>query len=227
MSQPAPQAELLRSLGQLVRGLSALFWGLPIALLVSVKTALSEWLRPFGVLPPVAAMALLVYGLWLLGHFQKQERIWIRALDRAKLLAFINLGLAPFIYWWNKLPFIPFYAMTLGVLMLSGLLFIFDLNQMLQRLVAMLPDETLKLETKWYTSVNFGLLISTVVIVMLYLVVDQLNHLPQLVSRVIQIVEPAKSVLVLMLVLLPLALTMILIWKIKEVILRSVFEAGS
>ena len=29
MSDPAPNAELLRSLGQLARGLSALFWGLP------------------------------------------------------------------------------------------------------------------------------------------------------------------------------------------------------
>src|SRR5207244_4387054 len=106
-----------------------LFWGLPLALLVSVRTALSDWLRPLGILPPVMAMGLLLYGLWLLGYFQKQEPIWTRALDRAKLLGLINLSLAPFIYWWNKLPFVPFYALTVGVLMLSALLFLFDLNQ--------------------------------------------------------------------------------------------------
>ena len=32
-------------------------------------------------------MAWLCFGLWQLGYFQKQERIWISALDRARLLA--------------------------------------------------------------------------------------------------------------------------------------------
>src|SRR5687768_3768794 len=179
MSEFASQAELLRSLGQLVRGLSALFWGLPLALLISVKTALSDWLRPFGIVPPILALSLLSYGLWQLGHFQRQERIWTRAVDRAKLLSFINLGLSPFLYWWNKLPFIPFYGMTIAVLMLSGLLFLFDLNQVLQRLAAMLPDETLRLETKWFTSMNLGLLIFIVVVVAIYFALEQFNHLPR------------------------------------------------
>ncbi len=224
MSEFAPQAELLRSLGQLVRGLSALFWGLPLALLISIKTALSDWLRPFGVLPPVLVLGLLCYGLWQLGHFQKQERIWTRTLDRAKLLGFINLGLSPFLYWWNKLPFIPFYSMTMIILMLSGLLFLFDLNQVLQRLAAMLPDETLRLETKWFTSMNLGLLIFIVVAVATYLTLQQINHLPRPVLAVLQLVEPVRSLLVVLLALLPLALTMTLIWKIKEVILQSVFS---
>jgi hypothetical protein len=224
MSELAPQAELLRSLGQLVRGLSALFWGLPLALLVSVKTALSDWLRPLGIVPPILALGLICYGLWQLGHFQKQERIWTRALDRAKLLGFINLGLSPFLYWWNKLPSIPFYAMTIALLMLSGLLFLFDLNQVLQRLGAMLPDETLRLETKWFTSMNLGLLIFIVVAVAIYAALEQVNHLPRLVLTALQTIEPVRSLLVVLLVLLPLALTMTLIWKIKEVVLHSVFS---
>src|SRR5438552_692865 len=154
MSALAPQAELLRSLGRLVRGLSALFWGLPLTLLVCVQTAASEWLRPLGAAPPVLVTVLLSYGLWQLGHFQKQERIWTGTLDRAKLLSVVNIGLSPFIFWWNKLPHVQLYSIALGLLMISGLLFLFDLNQVLQRLAAMLPDETLRLETKWFTSVN-------------------------------------------------------------------------
>jgi hypothetical protein len=48
--------------------------------------------------------------------------------------------------------------------------------------------------------------------------------LPRPVVAMLQAVEPFRSVLVVMLVLLPLALTMSLIWKIKEVILHSVFS---
>src|SRR6266496_6571796 len=71
MAESAPNAELLSSLGRLVRGLSALFWGLPVALVVCVQTAKGEWFEKLGVVPPLCAMALLFYGLGLLGHFQK------------------------------------------------------------------------------------------------------------------------------------------------------------
>src|SRR5438067_5337626 len=87
MSESVPNAELLRSLGRLVRGLSALFWGLPIALVVCWETAYAkvEGLKAFTVVPPLVATALLVYGLWQLGDFQKQERVWRAALDRARI----------------------------------------------------------------------------------------------------------------------------------------------
>jgi len=51
MPDPAPNAELLRALGRLVRGLSVLFWGLPLALVACVQTAKTEWLRQFGLSP--------------------------------------------------------------------------------------------------------------------------------------------------------------------------------
>src|SRR5690349_16126495 len=82
-----PNPELLRSLGRLVRGLSALFWGLPIALLVSFYTAKTDELRSYNVAPAMAATGLLVFGVWQLGDFQKQERIWRHAFDRGLILS--------------------------------------------------------------------------------------------------------------------------------------------
>ncbi len=110
MPDTPPNAELLRSLGRLVRGLSALFWGLPVALIICVQTAETQILRDFHVLPPVAVTGWLLYGLWELGHFQKQERIWIHALDRAKLFALVNVGLSPFLYWWNQRPDVKLFT---------------------------------------------------------------------------------------------------------------------
>src|SRR5437764_1404541 len=45
MSETAPKTELMRSLGRLVRGLSALFWGLPIALVACVQSATTDCLH--------------------------------------------------------------------------------------------------------------------------------------------------------------------------------------
>jgi len=76
MSDPAPNPELLRSLGRVVRGLSALFWGLPIALYICVQTAKSDWIRSLGYLgyfPAALTTGLLFYGLSLLGHFQNRN----------------------------------------------------------------------------------------------------------------------------------------------------------
>ena len=84
MSDQPPSAELLRALGRLVRGLSALFWGLPASLVVGFHTLKSEGMLPFGYIPVLVCTAILSYGLWLLGDFQKQERVWRTALDRAR-----------------------------------------------------------------------------------------------------------------------------------------------
>jgi hypothetical protein len=123
-----PNPQLLRSLGKLARGLSALFWGLPLALLIAAETARAEWLKPLGVLPLVAINLLLLYGLWQMAEFQKQERPWRLALDRALLLAVIDLGLCPFIYWHNQMPGENFFAYAVMLLELAAVLFLFNLN---------------------------------------------------------------------------------------------------
>lgn len=223
MSDPFLKTELMRSLGRLVRGLSALFWGLPLTLLVCVKTATSDWLRPFGILPPVLTTGLLCYGLWQLGHFQRQERIWRDALDRAKMLSVVNVGLSPFIFWWNQVPSVPLYSISVGVLMFSSLLFLFHLNQVLQRLSAMLPDETLRIETRFFTSLNSWLLVSLVMLVTVYLTLQRIHQLPAAMIDLLNAVEIIRQWALIFLVLLPLAMTMTLIWKIKEIVLSSVF----
>jgi hypothetical protein len=227
MSETAPKAELMRSLRRLVRGLSILFWGLPLTLLICVRTTLSEWVRPLGVVPPVLTNLLLLYALFQLGHFQRQERIWIHALDRAKLLGVVNVGLSPFVFWWNQLPQVSFYFMAVGVLMLSGLLFLFNLNFVLQRLAAMLPDETLRIETRFFTSFNLYVLVAVLGVIALYISLQQADWLPRAVVHAFEVVESSRSWLLVFSILLPLAMTMTLIWKIKEVVMASVFEGAA
>ncbi len=232
MSQIAPKDELLRALGRLVRGLSALFWGLPLALVICVRTATEEWTRPhsfispalIGILPPLLMTALLFYGLTQLTFFQSQERVWREALEKVKILALVNCGLSPFIYWWNKLPFVPFYGLAVSLLMLSGMLFLFNLNYALQRLAAMLPDETLRLEARVFGTMNLYMLCFTLALIALYFVLVQIPELPTVLEQLVILLEFARQWLLIFLILLPVAMTMSLIWKIKETIFASVFS---
>ena len=215
--------QLLRSLGKLARGLSALFWGLPAALLVSAETARAEWLKPLGFLPALAVNALLVYGLWQMGDFQKQERPWRNALDRAQLLALVIFGLCPFIYWHNKMPEQIFFSAAVAVLELSAVLFLFNLNLVLKRLGAMLPDETLRSETRQFTALNRWLLVALLFFTIAFVALIQLPHPSLPVGRLLIWLNRASNLLLIFFILLPLAMTMALIWKTKEVILDAVF----
>ncbi|MDB6108698.1 MAG: hypothetical protein JWR69_448 [Pedosphaera sp.] len=222
----APNAELLRSLGRLVRGLSALFWGLPIALIICVQSAKTEFLKPFGIAPPMAVTAWICFGLWQLGAFQKQERIWHSALDRAKLLAIVDLGLSPFLYWWNQVPNQPFFTLVVGIMAVTGLVFLSNLNLVLHRLSAMLPDENLRQETRHFTTLNRYLVFLILCLGILLITVLRFPSLLPSPVEWLLLLSPNSLWLMVFLVLLPLAMTMALIWKIKEVILDSVFGAG-
>ena len=225
MPDPAPNAELLRSLGRLVRGLSALFWGLPITLIACFYTAKAESLKAFGIAPPLVTTALLAYGLWQLGDFQKQERVWRASLDRAKLLSLFNLGLSPFLYWWNKVPMNLFFLVMVLLLAISALLFLGSVNLVLRRLGAMLPDEALRLETRQFTALNLNLLLVTFVLALLYVGAGQVHEPPLWLATLLNAMEHGSLWFLIVLILLPLAMTMALLWKTKEVILDNVFGA--
>jgi hypothetical protein len=216
-------SELLRSLGQLARGLSALFWGLPATLIICAETARAGWLKPLGIIPALAATGLLLYGLWQMGRFQKQERPWRSALDRAKLAGLINFGLCPFLYWHNKMPQESFFNTAVYVLALSAILFLFNLNVVLQQLGAMLPDETLRHETRQFSALNRWLLVALLLFATGYLVLLHDPRLPAALGALFLWINRLSFWALTFFALLPLAMTMALIWKTKEVILDSVF----
>jgi hypothetical protein len=219
------KAELFRSLGHLARGLSALFWGLPASLVICAETTKTDWLKSFGFIPALAATGLLVFGLWQMSDFQKQERPWRQALDRAKLLGLVNFGLCPFLYWHHGMPRETFFSAAVFVLVLSAVLFLFNLNVVLKQLVAMLPDETLRHETILFTALNRGLLGCLLLLAVAYAVLLHVSQMPLEFGILVVWLNRLGLWLLTFFALLPLAMTMALIWKTKETILDSVFAA--
>lgn len=223
-----PKAQVLRALGKLVRGLSALFWSLPLMLIIYVQTARTDWLQSFGamaMLPSIGVSALLLWSLVQLRHFQPQERIWRQAIDRAEVFAIVNLGLSPFLYWWHEMPFVPLYMACIALLCLSSLLLIMQLNRVLQRLAAMLPDETLRGETKLFAGFNSWILLGLLVAAVVFYGLEQMYTLPAWVDKSLDFLAEQGPWIVLFIILIPLALTMALVWKTKELIFASVFNA--
>jgi len=219
------KAELLRSLGRLARGLSALFWGLPASLVICVESAKTDWLKSFGLAPPLVTLGLLIFGLWQMSDFQKQERPWRNALDRAKLLGLVNFGLCPFLYWHSRMPRETFFSAAVFVLVLAAVLFLFNLNVVIKQLGAMLPDETLRHETLLFTALNRWLLAFLLLFGIAYAVLLRVSQMPLEFGVLVVWLNRLGLWLLTFFALLPLAMTMALIWKTKETILDSVFGA--
>jgi hypothetical protein len=225
MPEPGTNPELLRSLGHLARGLSALFWGLPAVLIACAETAKAEILQPVGIVPALLANGLLLFGLWQMGEFQKQERPWRKALDRAKLLAIINLGLCPFFYWQNRMPDQFYFAAAIVIFGLSSLLFLFNLNMVIKQLGAMLPDETLRHETREFTAFNRWMLALWLMFLTVAILAVRFHVRTWFDEGHWLWLERIAVAILLFLALSPLAVTMALIWKTKEAIFEGVFGA--
>jgi hypothetical protein len=223
----AAKADLMRALGRLVRGLSTLFWGIPLALAADMETARSDWMGSFGALgfaPALVLSGLLWYGLRQMRDFQRQERVWQQALHRAELFAIVNTGLAPFLCWWHRFPYVPFYGACVIFLGASGYLFLMCVNQVLRRLAAMLPDETLRLETRAFAAWNTWMLAAALAGLCVDLVLADLRGAPRLPAGHWPDAQRIGEWLILFLTLTSVAVTLALLWKIKEAIFTGLFE---
>jgi hypothetical protein len=232
MPDPA-KADLLPALGRLVRGLSTLFWGLALTALTYLEMAYigaAQTLQglafsPLAFLPAVLLSLLLWHGLNHLRAFQPQERIWQRALSRAEVFAVLDAGLAPFLYWWRHFPSVPLFSACVSLLFLSSLFLLLQTNRVLQRLCAMLPDEALRAETRLFTAFNISILLALLSGLSIYFVLTRFQPVPAWLALWMDAAAASGLWLALFLILMPLAMTMALLWKIKEVIFSSLTNA--
>ena len=215
---------MIPSLARLVRGLSALFWGLPLALLLSARTALADWWIGSGWIPIMAAHGVILFGLWQLRFFQPTERVWLSALDRTALFAWSNLALAPSAWWWSHRPDETFFQQGFILLSFSGIGFLLSLNHALKRLVAMIPDEVLRTEARFFAGINSRLLLGLLFVLSGFLLVRWVPNLPKSLWWITLIFGRVEGWHFLMPIILPVALTMTILWKAKEYVLTSLFR---
>jgi hypothetical protein len=104
-------------------------------------------------------------------------------------------------------------------------LFLFNLNVVIKQLGAMLPDETLRHETRQFTALNRFLLAALLCFGVAYVVLLRDPRLPAALGAAFGWLQDFGFLWLTLFALLPLAMTMALIWKTKEVILDSVFSA--
>ena len=98
-------------------------------------------------------------------------------------------------------------------------------NFVLKRLGAMLPDETLRHETREFTTFNLWLLVLWVIFAAVSIAALRFDLQTRFDQTAWNWIERARDTVLLFFGLTPLAITMALIWKTKEIIFNGVFGA--
>jgi hypothetical protein len=198
-----------------------------------------EW-ESWGVLPLLLAMALLWYGISLLKHFQPQEGVWQGAVQMTEVLAIIMVGLVPFLHWQQTIPnqaaasYSPeqkHVIYSIIIFCAASVMFLLNLNHLLNRLVAMLPDPILRADTRFFVIVNFALFLPLMLSMCLSsLSLPLYNWLgkkhPQLAQSIGSDLglENFLHLVTLWIATLIVATSMAMLWKTKEAVLNSVFS---
>lgn len=225
MHQLQAQTHPAEPLRALVRGLALLFWSLPLELVIGINLAAAGWFGNFGVLAPVVPPAMMLIGLGELKKFRPEHHAWQRLLDQTRLMAMINTGLAPFLYWWRRLPTNMFFEAMLVLLAVCAFLVLARLNRVLISLAELIPGPALNTEMRKLGAMNHAAMVTVAGVIAIHGLAALLHALPRAYfEHLLDPTRPRALVLIVVLVLAPVALTMGMIWRSREAVLDAVFR---
>ena len=232
--------DLMPSLRQLVRGLELLFWALPFVLLVCVQEMLSPAWESWGVMPLFLSTVILWFGASRLRYFQPQERVWQSAVRITEVLALLMAGLSPFLHWIQILPELSASGFSVGqkhivystiIFCTASIMFLLNLNHVLTRLGAMLPDPILRADIKLFVTLNFILFLPLLLAMWCCRLSDAIfnvlqHQAPSMAESIGSTVslEHFMKASVIWIATLIIATTMAMMWKAKESVLSGVFS---
>jgi|GEM_PF-744797 len=211
-------------LRDLVRGLTFLFWGLPLCVVIFAAVATTAGFGHLGVIGPAIPPMLICYGFIQVGSAVGGDLVWRRQVDRALLLGLIMVGLAPFLYWWHRVPENLFFSSMVIVLCVTGFAMLFVMSYLIQQLAFALGEPILLLDARRLGSYVRISAITSIAVLLSHVVGGIFKLLPQeYLDAVLDTSHPVFLAGVVIFVLTPLATVMSLLWKMKQLILNSVF----
>jgi len=220
----SPSTEVVRTLKFLVKGLSSLFWSLPLIFIISIHTAIAGMPEPFSFFPILASITLFLYSLHQLKKFKQDKNGWQNAVDKAFYASFIMLWLCPYLHWWHKVPENSHITLAVNLYIVFGLISMLFLNKALALLVVYLPDETIKTDTQIFSDLNRQFIVSVLVIFIIFVVLDKFTDLKYSILPRNFLLGGRSLWLLTFSILIIVSITMGLVWKIKEFIFSSVFS---
>ena len=236
---PTPEARTL------LRATAALLFGLPLALLMAVPGAMSQWFHMFFILvvqdlvtrgfwlldmlPTLGSMALLGYGVFGLGRINRDDPAWQSSVFHTRLTAILLCGMAPYLMWRDWIPHEDVFLFGAQTFAFVACVFVIQLNFILYRLARSLPNPVLESDTRMFSRLNLAMLMFILLLVVGYLAASRMQWFttPGLLANLIETIDHQGSLLLTLLMLPSVATTLSMIWKTRQTVMTMVFDPSS
>lgn len=215
----AQRAAVDADFAAVLRSLSAIFWGLPVTLLAFARHFLSFFPSAYDLVLPSAGTLLLFFGVLRLSRFHPQERPWQQPLVVTQVLALLLLGLSPFLFLWSRVPSEALFSRAVALALVVALVFLIALSNTLARLAALLPDAPTQADARLFHAITAY--VSTTLAAVSGVLYWRLSpaSLSEFLALPQQPIAHGLQAFMLVLTLIPVAISMAVSWKLKEVVL--------
>jgi len=202
------------ALGPLIQGLSLLCWALPLAVVICVQTARTDWLRAWGLWPAARPAGLVGGAVPRLAQIESchagrptLEKIW--------LLALIAWGSSPFLSWHGRVPQQPWFESMVLVAAVVGVLLLLQFNRWLRELAPLLADPGLHKEMAVLVPWNRAWLRAGLGLLLLAEAISHFQTARPAALRIATVLDRHSFLFWVVFLLAPLAMTLALLWKTK------------
>ncbi len=224
---PAAQAIEERDWVLLAMGFTRILWSIPLGLMLFTGM-ISVRLTQFFQLPSyVLGGVLYFWGIITLTRVHGLSAAWRRFLMLGVFLAFLLFYFGPFVFWWMRRPATDHFAINLFGLAFSFIWLLWVVNRLAEEVAARLGDVVFIIETRlcrWSVVGFMGLplLVYTSYVTLSAARLDQPLSTLILDLRYIPYIHWIFAAIIL-----PLTLTLTILWKTRQCALRQLVPAGS
>ncbi len=208
------------------RGLSQVFWGLALAIVLLIGQAWIDLFQQRYRIPAyVAGAVLALWGLWRMRDAGVLTSRWRARLRGAIACAALLVYFAPFTAWWKAMPGVPLYALNLVAFLLAGMILLLLVNLLAADVFARLEARGARVEA-WLAAAGVAIMMMAPLLIgavfswfgALRYGADFAPELAAIVSRV-----PAFLVPVL---LLPCSLSLVCVWKARTLCYHRIWRGA-
>lgn len=210
----------------LAKGFSRIFWGVFLMVGLFMSQAGLEVFHGIRIPAYVLGAGLIGWGLWLLQSAGPTRRSWQRRSRMALGLAFLIIYFAPFVIWWQAMPYENLFLVNVLGLLLSGMGILLLVNLLAAETFGLFAERGGRVESQAFAFGVVILMIAPFLIGLLFALVASMRYNAPFAEEIWLTINRIPIWLYVA-TTLPCSLTMVAAWKAKTICYKCLWDSGA
>lgn len=210
----------------LAKGFSRIFWGVFLMVGLFLSKAGLEVFHGVRIPAYVLGAGLIAWGLWLLHSTELARRNWPGRTQLALVLAFLIIYFAPFIAWWQAMPYENLFLVNVLALLLTGMGILLLVNLLAAETFSLFAERRGQVESQIFALGVIILMIAPFIIALLFALMTSIRDNAPFAEEIWLMINRIPIWLYVA-TTLPCSLTMVASWKAKTICYQRLWNNGA